>query len=270
MSATLIETSVVAGIGTLTLNRPEALNALNDQLLEEMLTTLVAWEGDPMVAVVIITGSGQRAFAAGADISELASKDALEMALGRGMQEFFTWLARYPKPTIAAVNGYAFGGGFELALCCDVRIASANASLGLPELALGIIPGAGGTQRLSRIVGQGPALYHVLTGLPMGAARALELNVISECVAAEKLLERATDVARMIQKQGPAAARLAKLAIRETQPGLESGLLVEKLAQAVLFSTTQKREGMAAFLEKRPANFNGEGTRKGTTHVETA
>jgi enoyl-CoA hydratase len=270
MTAALIETSLVEGIATLTLNRPEVLNALNDRLLDEMAAALVAWERDPAVAVVIITGSGQRAFAAGADIAELAGKDPLEMALGSGMQEFFTWLARYSKPTIAAVNGYAFGGGFELALSCDVRIASTTAALGLPELSLGIIPGAGGTQRLSRIVGQGPALYHVLTGTPISAARAYELNVISECVAPETLMERATDLARAIQRQGPAAARLAKLAIRQTQPGLDSGLLVEKLAQAVLFSTTEKREGMAAFLEKRPPNFTVEVSRKDTSHVETA
>lgn len=270
MTAVLIETSLASGIATLTLSRPEALNALNDQMIDEMRTALLSWERDPEVSVVIVTGSGQRAFAAGADIAELAGKDPLEMALGSGMQEFFTWLASYPKPTIAAVNGYAFGGGFELALSCDIRIASDSASLGLPELSLGIIPGAGGTQRLSRIVGQGPALYHVLTGTPIKAARALELNVVSECVSSEALLERAGELARTIQRQGSAAARLAKLAIRDTQPGLDSGLLVEKLAQAVLFSTTQKREGMAAFLEKRPPNFNDEVPRKDTPHVGTA
>lgn len=270
MSAVQIETKLEAGIARLTLNRPAALNALNDQMLDEMRVALSAWERDPAVAVVIITGSGQRAFAAGADIAELAGKDPLEMALGSGMQEFFTWLAGYAKPTIAAVNGYAFGGGFELALSCDIRIASTTAKLGLPELSLGIIPGAGGTQRLSRIVGQGPALYYVLSGTPITADRALELNVISECLAPEALLERADELARTIQRQGPVAARLAKLAIRDTQPGLETGLLVEKLAQAVLFSTAEKQEGMAAFLEKRPPNFNGEGSRKDTSNVETA
>lgn len=262
---TLIRSDVTDGVGVITLARPEALNALNNQLLSELRTTLTEWAASPAVDVVVVTGDGPKAFAAGADISELVSKDAIEMSAGSGMQELFTWINEFPKPTIAAVNGYAFGGGFELALACDIRIASKNARLGLPELSLGIIPGAGGTQLLSKLAGSGTALFHVLTGVPMTADRAHELGVVSEVTTSDALLERAVELGQMIRSKGPLATRLAKLAIRASEEGAKSGLLIEKLAQAVLFSTPDATEGMTAFLEKRTPHFTDEVLRKDGT-----
>lgn len=265
MSPEFVATSVADGVGTLTLSRPAALNALNEQLLRELRETLVAWQTATNVDVVVVTGAGEQAFAAGADISELVTKDAIEMAAGHGMQEFFTWISNYPKPTIAAVNGFAFGGGLELALACDIRIASENAKLGLPELSLGIIPGAGGTQLLTKLAGSGPALFHILTGIPIPAAEARTLGIVSEVTAREELLQRAAELAQLIRAKGPLAARLAKLAVGAAHAGQSTGLLVEKLSQAVLFSTADAREGMTAFLEKRTPMFTDEPTRKDGT-----
>lgn len=265
MSPSLLETSVADGVGTITLSRPEALNALNEQLLGELRSTLSGWLADPAVDVVVITGAGEKAFAAGADIGELLAKPAIELASATGMQECLTWIREFPKPTIAAVNGFAFGGGFELALSCDIRIASERAKLGLPELSLGIIPGAGGTQLLTTLAGAGPALYHVLTGLPMSAQQAREFGIVAEVTAPGELLARAAELAQLIRQRGPLAAQLAKLAIGAALPESRSGLLVEKLAQAVLFSTADAREGMTAFLDKRPPRFTDEIPRKDGT-----
>lgn len=264
-TAQLVRITIADGVGIITLARPEALNALNNQLLSELRETLTEWATSPEVDVVIITGDGAKAFAAGADISELVSKDAIEMSAGSGMQELFTWITEYPKPTIAAVNGFAFGGGFELALACDIRIASENAKLGLPELSLGIIPGAGGTQLLSKLAGSGTALFHVLTGVPMTADRAHALGVVAEVTAADSLVARAVELGQMIRSKGPLATRLAKLAIGAAQEGSKSGLLIEKFAQAVIFSTPDAAEGMTAFLEKRTPHFTDEVFRKDGT-----
>lgn len=253
-----IETAVEGRIGTITLNRPEVLHALDDEMLREMRDVLSRWDGDSTVDVVILTGAGDRAFAAGADIEGLSAKDSVELAARSGMQEFMAWLESYPAITIAAVNGYAFGGGFELAMSCDIRIASEKAKLGLPELGLGIIPGATGTQRLTALAGASAAMFHVLTGATMTAARAYELGVVSEVTAPEELRPRARQLAEGLLSKGPTALRLAKVAIRAATPQSENGRLVEKLAQAVLFGTAERTEGMSAFLEKRSPRFNGE------------
>lgn len=181
------------------------------------------------------------------------------------MQEFFTWLRNYPKPTIAAVNGFAFGGGFELALSCDIRIASERAKLGLPELSLGIIPGAGGTQLVTRIAGSGTALFHILTGLPMTAAEARDRGLVSEVCEPAQLTARASELAQLIRARGPLAAQLAKLSVGAAHSDPATGLVVEKLAQAVLFGTADAREGMAAFLDKRPPQFSDHIARKDGT-----
>lgn len=265
MSFVYIERSIADGVGTITLNRPSALNALNEQMLGEVRETLSIWLTDDAVDVVVITGQGTKSFAAGADIGELAGKNPIEMASATGMQECLTAIRTYSKPTIAAVNGFAFGGGFELALSCDIRIASDSAKLGLPELSLGIIPGAGGTQLLTRLAGPGPALYHVLTGLPMTAPRALELGVIAEVLPGEDLLQRAVEIAGRIRSNGPLASQLAKVAIGAATSEAGTGFLVEKLAQAVAFSTPDAQEGMNAFLDKRSPQFNDQIPRKDGT-----
>lgn len=265
MSAEFLECAVAEGVGTITLSRPSALNALNEQLLRELRKTLAMWLTDPAVDVVIITGKGTKAFAAGADIAELAAKRPIELASATGMQECLTEIRSYPKPTIAAVNGFAFGGGFELALSCDIRLASEQAKLGLPELSLGIIPGAGGTQLLTRLAGAGSAIYYVLTGLPMEAHRAHELGIVSEVVSADDLLPRAAELAQLIRAKGPLATQLAKFAIGAASGEVAAGLAVEKLAQAVAFASPDAREGMTAFLEKRPPHFTDEIPRKDGT-----
>lgn len=265
MSGEFVTASVADGVGTATLTRPAAMNALNEQLLRELRETLTAWEHSADVDVVVITGAGEKAFAAGADIGELVGKGPIEMAGASGMQEFFTWISNYPKPSIAAVNGFAFGGGLELALACDIRIASENAKLGLPELALGIIPGAGGTQLLTSLAGRGPALFHILTGIPLGADEARAAGIVSEVTARAELLGRACELAQLIRAKGPLAARLAKLAVSAAHADPATGLLVEKLSQAVLFATADAKEGMTAFLEKRPPEFTDVLTRKDGT-----
>ncbi|KAM9863734.1 enoyl-CoA hydratase-related protein [Leucobacter sp. BZR 635] len=265
MSGEFVTAAVAHGVGTITLSRPTALNALNEQVLRELRETLAAWELSDDVDVVVLTGAGEKAFAAGADISELVAKGAIEMAGSSGMQEFFTWITNFPKPTIAAVNGFAFGGGLELALACDIRIASDNAKLGLPELSLGIIPGAGGTQLLTNLAGRGPALFHILTGLPLGAEEARAVGIVSEVTTREELLGRAAELAQLIRTKGPLAARLAKLAVGAAHAAPATGLLVEKLSQAVLFSTADAKEGMSAFLEKRNPAFTDVLTRKDGT-----
>lgn len=265
MSGEFVQAEIADGVGTLTLTRPAALNALNEQVLTGLRSTLTAWLHDSTVEIIVFTGSGEKAFAAGADIAELQGKGPIEMAAATGMQEFLTWIRNYPKPTIAAVNGFAFGGGFELALSCDIRIASERAKLGLPELSLGIIPGAGGTQLLTRIAGSGTALYHVLTGLPMSAADAHCHGLVSEVCPPDQLLARAAELAQLIRAKGPLAAQLAKLSIGAAHSDPATGLLVEKLAQAVLFGTSDAKEGMTAFLEKRPPLFTDSISRKDGT-----
>lgn len=265
MSREFVGADVADGVGTLTITRPAALNALNEQVLRELRDMLTSWIDDPAVDVVVLTGAGEKAFAAGADIAELAAKGAIEMAAATGMQEFMTWLRNYPKPTIAAVNGFAFGGGFELALSCDIRIASERATLGLPELSLGIIPGAGGTQLVTRIAGSGTALFHILTGLPMTAIEARDRGLVSEVCEPARLSARAGELAQLIRSRGPLAAQLAKLSVGSAHSDPATGLLVEKLAQAVLFGTADAREGMTAFLDKRPPQFSDHIARKDGT-----
>lgn len=245
------------GIGVITINRPDARNALNTQVLDELREALNAFREDEKVGVVVFTGAGEKSFAAGADISELRERTMFD-ALSSYMQGVYNEIEGYEKPTIAAINGYALGGGCELAMACDIRIASENAKLGLPETSLSIIPGAGGTQRLARLVGKGKAIEMILTGQIISAEEAQELRLVSKVTEAGELMEAVREMAGTILSRGPLAIRLAKLVI---QTGFETdqrtGLVVEKLAQAVLFTSEDKQEGTTAFLDKREPQFRG-------------
>ncbi|WP_264739051.1 enoyl-CoA hydratase/isomerase family protein [Cytobacillus firmus] len=245
-------------IAFIIINRQEVRNALNSDTVDEIQTALNELELDESIRCIVFTGAGENSFAAGADISQLKERTAIETLKIRGMQQVYEYIESYPKPTIAMINGYALGGGCELAMACDIRIASTNAKLGLPELNLSIIPGAGGTQRLARLVGKGKALEMILTGKIISAEEAKMSGLVSEVVLPNYLQEKTEEIAECIINKGPLAVQLAKLSINSgTETDLKTGLVIEKLAQAFLMSTEDKKEGTLAFLEKRKPNFHG-------------
>ncbi len=237
------------GTGTVTLSRPEVLNALNKQFFKDLDMLLGELEKDPVV--LIITGSG-KGFAAGADISEMAGMDPGEASeLSRNGQKIFRKLENYPYPVIAAVNGYALGGGCELCLACDIRIASSLAKFGQPEVKLGLIPGYGATHKLARHVGLGNALYLLTTALPVDAAVALQMGLVQELTEPEALLDRAMELADMLCKVGPDALKTVKSVCRSSVDMMEDdGLKLESDHFMKMFDG-QGKEGMKAFLEKR-------------------
>lgn len=254
------ETLLVEGrdrVGVITVNRPEVRNAMNRRVVEELRAALAQLREDDEVGVVVVTGAGEKAFVAGADIEELRERTMLD-GLAASMQRLCDEIEGYEKPTIAAVNGYALGGGCELAMACDIRIASENARFGLPETALSIIPGAGGTQRLARLVGKGRATEMILTGRLIDAEEACAVGLVYRVVPRTGLMDAVRETAGRILSKGPLAVRLAKLVV---QTGFETdqrtGLVVERLAQAVLYATEDKREGTSAFVEKREPDFKG-------------
>ncbi len=252
-----ILTSVEENVGTIIINRPEVRNALSTQVLGDIRGALAEFRHDDEVGVVVFTGAGDRAFAAGADINELRERTFLD-ALASLMQAVYDEIEDYEKPTIAAVNGLALGGGCELAMACDIRIASENARFGQPEVNLSIIPGAGGTQRLARLVGKGKATEMILTGEIIGAEEAHRVGLVTRVTSSDELVDTVREMARSIMSKGPLAIRLAKLAIRTgCETDLKTGLVVERLAQAVLLTSEDKREGTSAFLEKREPEFKG-------------
>ncbi|MDF2036652.1 enoyl-CoA hydratase-related protein [Cytobacillus oceanisediminis] len=245
------------GIGFIIINRPELRNALNIDTLLEIETAMDVLRDDKSIRVIIFTGAGEKSFAAGADISQLNKRTMIE-ALKPNMTATYRKIEDYEKPTIAAINGFALGGGLELALACDIRVASLNAKLGLPEVGLGIMPGAGGTQRLSRIIGKGKAMELILTGDVITAAEAERLNLISKAVPQEALMDAAMEYARRISLKGPLALRMAKAAVnRGADMEMETALYLEKLAQTILIGSEDKLEGTQAFLEKRTPQFKG-------------
>lgn len=250
---------IADGIATITLNRPKALNALNTAMLNELKEAVLAAEAAVEAAVLIITGAGEKAFVAGADIAQMRELTTLE---GRRMtmlgQEVFQIIENIEKPVIAAVNGFALGGGCELAMACDIRIAAENAKFGQPEVNLGIIPGFGGTQRLPRLIGRGRAKYYILTGEMIPAAAAFELGLADRVVKAGELPEVCREVAGTIAGKAPVAVRMAKRAInRGLDVDLASGVAYEAEAYTTAFSTADRVEGMSAFLAKRAAAFQG-------------
>jgi len=244
-------------IATLTIDRPEVKNALNLETVNEVRAALTTLSVNGDVGVLIITGAGESAFVSGADINDIRSRGRDE-GLAAINSSLFAEIERFPRPTIAAINGYALGGGCELALACDIRIASDTAKFGQPELGLGIIPGAGATQRLPRLIGMGRAKHLILTGDIIDAKQALEIGLVSALTPAGQLQIRARELAKKILRQGPLAARLAKLALNASaRVDMDSGLLIETLAQALCYSSDDKLEGTTAFLEKRKAKFTG-------------
>lgn len=257
MSFVLVEQS--GRTAWVTLNRPEKLNALNNDLLKELDLAFAGLEEDAEVGAVVVTGAGEKAFVAGADISELKDLDsATARAQALKGQEVFNRIERMPKPVIAAVNGFALGGGCELALACHIRIASENARFGLPEVSLGIIPGYGGTQRLPRLVGKSAALDMILTGDMVGAADALRMGLVSRVVPQADLKALAEKMATTILSRGPLALRSALTAVHEgIEMPLSKGLEFEAALFGLLANSADMKEGMGAFLEKRPAAFKG-------------
>jgi enoyl-CoA hydratase len=253
-----LKTDIDSGVAVVTIHRPEVRNALRVETIEELRTTLEELRRSKDVGAVIFTGAGDASFVAGRDIKDLYKLTKLD-ALEHRLSNLFREIETFEKPTLAAVNGYALGGGLEFALCCDIRIASENAVLGLPETKLNIIPAAGGTQRLPRVVGIGIAKDMILTGKLLDARRAFEVGLVSEVVPPAKLLESAKDLAKKIVERGPLATRLAKLTLNMSQQtAQDAGLMIERLAQAILFESKDKVEGVSAFLEKRKPKFTGE------------
>ncbi len=247
------------GIAFLTLNRPKVLNALNAATLRELASAIQIVRDDESVRVAILTGAGEKAFAAGADIQELAAINAAEgreLAL-RG-QAVFRSIETCGKPVIACINGFALGGGCELALACTLRIAGENAKLGQPEVKLGLIPGYGGTQRLSRLVGKGVALQMILTAEILSAADALRVGLVNEVVAPDQLLARGETLARIIAAMAPLAVRYSLQAVdRGYDLPLDEALSLEAELFGIACGTADKAEGTAAFLARRPAVWQG-------------
>ncbi|HMF09860.1 MAG TPA: enoyl-CoA hydratase-related protein [Thermoanaerobaculia bacterium] len=248
------------GIRTITVQRPEKLNALNSQVMEELDSAIRAADSDPALRCLIVTGAGEKAFIAGADIGELSRLTPLEgREHARRGQEVVALLERSKIPTIAAINGFAYGGGLELAMACTLRVAAETARMGLPETSLGILPGYGGTQRLARLVGRARAYELILTAdKGITAAEAERIGLVNKVVPAGQAHGAAVALARKIAANGPIACRYAMEAIRR---GIEMPLAEALVFEATLFglcaATEDMREGMNAFLEKRPARFTG-------------
>lgn len=246
-------------IGYITINRPDKLNALNSQTKDELKDLLNKVGGDSEIDVVILTGSGEKSFVAGTDIKELTtlnSQTGKELALSG--QEIFSFIENLGKPVIAAVNGYALGGGCELALACHIRIASENTRFGQPEVSLGIIPGYGGTQRLPRLVGKGKAMEMILTGDPIDAQEALRIGLVNKVVPLSDLIKCAEEIAAKIISKGQVAIRLAMKAVNLTdEQTLKAGLRSEAELFGECCSSEDFIEGTTAFLEKRKPSFKG-------------
>ena len=245
-------------VALITINRPEKRNALNIQTRTEGAAILDELRADDSVRVAVFTGAGDKAFIAGADIAEFTDRTAItqrEVMLDRGL---FNSIDSFPKPVIAMVNGYCLGGGCELALACDLRIASDKASFGQPEINLGIIPGGGGTQRLTRLVGEGKAMELILTGEIIDAQTALFIGLVNHVVPADQLEAKTMEIANRIAEKSPIALRLAKEAIKvASRSNLDEGLRREVDLFALSFSSEDKEEGVSAFLEKRKPDFRG-------------
>ncbi len=246
-------------IALVTLNRPAKLNALNKNTLAELHAAFTDLENNEAVQVIILTGSGEKAFVAGADIAEFANfstQEGMQLA-ANGHQKVFDHIENLKKPVIAAVNGFALGGGLELAMACHFRVASDNAKMGLPEVTLGLIPGYGGTQRLPQLVGKGRAMEMILTATMITAAEAKEYGLVNHVVPQTELIEFCQDLAQKISKNAPVAITQAIQAVNASFDKTKNGYEAEINAFGRLFGTADFKEGTTAFLEKRKANFSG-------------
>jgi enoyl-CoA hydratase len=244
-------------VALLSIDRQDALNALSFDLLDELATALETLEADPDCRAIVLTGAGDRAFAAGADIRELATQTPTSLAAGN---RFAAWdrIAAIGTPLIAAVRGFALGGGSELAMSCDMIVAGEDAQFGQPEIRLGVMPGAGGTQRLTRAIGKAKAMEMILTGRTMGAREAEAHGLVTRVVPSEATLDAALELATVVAAQAPLAARAAKQAILEAaELSLSAGIDHERREFFLLFATDDQTEGMTAFDEKRPATWTG-------------
>ena len=248
--------SVEGGVALVTLNRPQVLNALSHALMDQLAATLEGCDRDAAVRCIVLWG-GPRVFAAGADVREMADATTADVIAAYRSEQWIR-IRRVAKPLIAAVSGYALGGGCELAMLCDIIVASESAQFGQPEIRLGLMPGAGGTQRLTRAVGKSRAMEMVLTGRALTAQEAVAAGLVVRVVPAEVCLEEAMRLAAEIARQAPVAVRLAKEAVLQAyETSLEAGLAFERRSFHALFGTEDKREGVRAFLEKRRPDFQG-------------
>ncbi len=246
-------------IGILTINRPEKMNALSNQLMSELKMVLENIENEENLRVLLITGAGDKAFVAGADINELLVRDAqIGRKVSKERQDLFSRIENLAVPVIAAVNGYALGGGLELALACSIRICSDRAQFGAPEVKLGIIPGDGGTQRLPRLIGLGRAMEMILSGDLIDASEAYRIGLANKVVPHAELMEKTLELANKLASRPPLAVQFAKEAVnRSVGSGADSGYALESYLHALSCTTEDKKEGVSAFLEKRKGQFKG-------------
>ena len=255
-SYTTILSETHDGVGLIRLDRPKALNALNSTLMTELIGALNAFDADELVGAIVITGN-ERAFAAGADIKEMAVASAVDM-LKMDAISIYDGIGEIKKPVIAAVSGWCLGGGNELALSCDMIVASESAHFGQPEINIGVIPGAGGTQRLTRAVGKAIAMEMVLNNRTLSAEEALQYGLVNRVVSVERYLDEALELASEIATRAPLAIQMGKEAVNHAFDSfLEDGLADERRAFYFLFATEDQKEGMRAFVEKRSAQWNG-------------
>lgn len=253
----MIVTETINRVGLVRLNRPKALNALNRQLMTELMDALTTFDVDAGIGAIVITGD-KRAFAAGADIKEMADASAIEMFL-RDQISVFDRIIKIHKPIIAAVSGWCLGGGCELAMSCDMIVASESAKFGQPEINLGVIPGAGGTQRLTKAVGKALAMEMILNNRTLSAEEAAHHGLVNRVVPVERMLDEALALAGEIAGRAPLAVRLAKEAVNHAFDSfLADGLADERRAFYLLFASQDQKEGMSAFVEKRAAEWKGE------------
>ncbi len=256
MSEQILLTKLDGFVAVAQLNRPEVLNALNIPLMDQLITQIEAWDADPAVRCIVITGN-EKAFAAGADIKEMAEASVVDMYERNNLARWER-IKRCRKPIIAAVSGFCLGGGCELAMHCDIILAGENAKFGQPEINIGVMPGAGGTQRLSKTVGKYRAMELILTGRFFNAQEAFQMGLVNRVVPPEKCLDEAMAMAKEIADRSPVAVRVAKEAVlRAFETGLTDGLDYERKMFYMLFATEDQKEGMKAFMEKRKAVYKG-------------